>query len=163
MLNLFKIQQVYLKPILITLVIITMGSDTLPFKAICTDNVIGPVGTILEYYTYDSQARISKYLSMPLVSGIVSEDDYTYTSNQIIVKHFGDTTISSASFDTLAYNGNKVIQDIATDTSFAHAKRTLFDMQFSNVKNPFNLVNINRHKPYRPSTYIQHHVVYETA
>jgi hypothetical protein len=124
-------------------------ADTLPFKAV---HYSGGAFTPAEYFTYDDQTRIIKSLFNPSVASGEFEDDYTYFSNQIIITHLANPSVLppiNPSYDTMAYDGNNITQDIqsANDPNWS-TYRFLYDIRFTNIQNPFNLVIINRHKPY---------------
>lgn len=104
------------------------NADTLPYKAIHYNNA---AFTPAEYYTYDNQQRIIK--QQYVRPGFPNIDvAYAYFQNKIVI-----TNNVSANSDTLIYDGNNIIQD-----------GNRFNMQFTAVQNPFNLVSINRHIPY---------------
>jgi hypothetical protein len=104
------------------------GTDTLPFQSTTYDPMFG---TSIDNFVYDNIGRIISE------AGSIT---YSYSSNQIVI--IGDDN------DTLTYDGHNVTQDITDDDPTVPAARGVQDIQFSTLRNPYNLVNINRHIPY---------------
>ena len=104
------------------------GTDTLPFRSTTYDPMFG-IST--NSFVYDNSGRI------------ISENgsiNYTYSSNQIVI--IGDDN------DTLTYDEHNITQDITDDDPTDPSARGVQAIQFSTLRNPYSLVNINRHIPY---------------